>query len=478
MSEANLIAQEDLSTSNAVAEKMTLKSIPSILMSAFNGTPATVLVNTVDGKTPSVAGVPDNLVTDEAPSESESPVRGLILSEDNIIDIKRYVWEGLKLPTSPESVKQALNYHKSFDETKHPEIAPAAFAELHTKINSHCRQWSDLEASIKKQGTSLKIFGQEFVSTGSDILDVIKQMPIMERVKQSLTKYSEQGKEFSFSSDDVEIRGGLVELLSTIKSAAETHHAEAHKLAERLAGYREEMENQIVPSVNQMNDTLVRLSDSDDTKKLVERKAALDVEIENLSKAYSKLVGYAFTGAAGLVLGPVGIISWAITGGVFGDKAEGIRKKRNDREDERNRIIKDLDTQNHLMEFIANTHSSVSKQCAVLDKALVGVKNLEVMWDSVVQYVDDATNKLSRIDESKSLLLFQNNMEGAVNSWKEVRDITGELIQLFESAAKRAKEMGLEPDQTKKDETEQNQNGITEQNKNGEAEQNENGEAK
>ena len=65
------------------------------------------------------------------------------------------------------------------------------------------------------------------------------------------------------------------------------------------------------------------------------------------------------------------------------------------------------------------------------------------MWDAVVQCVDDASGKLSGIDESKSLLLFQNSMKGAVNSWSEVRDITGELVQLFEDASKRAKEMGF-----------------------------------
>ena len=156
------------------------------------------------------------------------------------------------------------------------------------------------------------------------------------------------------------------------------------------------------------------------------------------------MVNYAFTGAAGLALGPLGIISWAITGGIFGDKAEKIRKKRNKREEDRNKITQQLETADALIRFVTSTHSSVSKQCAVLDKALAGVKNLEVMWDAVVQYVDDATDKLEKIDEGKSLLLFQGSMENAVHSWSEVKDITGELIDLFEKATKRAREMGLE----------------------------------
>lgn len=445
MSDNSIITQQDLDASNAMAKTLTLETIPSALMSAFNGKPQApaVLVNAAAGQKPSVAGVPDHLVTDEAPSTSDSPVRGLILTEDNIIDIKRYVWNGLQLPVDEESVRRELKYDSSFDAQKHPEISPSAFAALNTRIHSHCCQWSDLEAAIKAQGTSLKIFGQEFVSTGSSILEVISQMPVIERVKKSLKTYGEEGQEFSFSADDVEIRGGLVELLGTLKSAAQERQEHAHSLAERLAGYRGEMENNIVPSVSNMNQILVRLQESGDTKKLLERKAALDSEIENLSKQYNKLTGYAFTGAAGLILGPLGIISWAITGGIFGDKAERIRKQRNSREKERNSIVQQLATETALLKFVTNTHNDVSKQCAVLDKALVGVKNLEVMWDAVVQYVDDASGKLSGIDESKSMLLFQNSMQGAVNSWSEVRDITGELVQLFEDASKRAKEMGF-----------------------------------
>lgn len=433
------ITQHDLDKSNAFAKTMTLETVPKILMTAFDGVvPApTVLVNTAEGQQPKLTGVPDELVTNEAPSESTSPTRGLILTEDNIIDIKRYVWNGLKLPTSVEDVRAKLGYSPSFDENAHPEIAPAAFAALNTQINTHCKKWSDLEASIKSQGTSLKIFSQHFVNTGGDVLEVIQAMPVLERIKKSIG-------DIHFDAEDKTLQGGLVELLSSLRKDAEKHQADAHSLAERLEAYRRELENEIVPSTNKMNDTLVRIQQSGETAKLLEEKAKLDAEIKNLNKQYDKLVGYAFTGAAGLVLGPVGIISWAVTGGVFGDKAERVRKERNKRQKERDEIIGKLDTEDKLLKFAANTHSSVSKQCAVLDKALVGVKNLEVMWNAVVQYVDDATAKVKDMDEGKSLLLFQNSMKAAVTSWSEVQNITGELVALFEAATKRAKEMGLE----------------------------------
>ncbi len=44
-------------------------------------------------------------------------------------------------------------------------------------------------------------------------------------------------------------------------------------------------------------------------KKLTEAIASLNQEISSLDKEYSKLVGYAFTGASGLILGPIGIAS-------------------------------------------------------------------------------------------------------------------------------------------------------------------------
>ncbi len=56
---------------------------------------------------------------------------------------------------------------------------------------------------------------------------------------------------------------------------------------------------------------------------------ALEDEKEGLEKEYSQAVGLAFTGMAGLLFsGPLGIISWSITGGIYGNKAEKIRKEK------------------------------------------------------------------------------------------------------------------------------------------------------
>lgn len=435
---AETVGKEALEQANALAQK--IQQEPEQL--------AVVLVNACMGRKPQLAGVPDALVTDRALSEQESHTRGLILTEDNIVNIKRYVAFGLKLPTTEEEVHRELGYTAELDEKTPPELSPKAFAELHRKIQEHCKKWSNLEYEIKTQGTALNIFGADFVDTSNSILEVIQAMPVYELVTTTLEAYAEKdAASYEFTIEDQKMQGGILELLAAVKEHAGKCQANAHDLAEKLAQYRAEMENEILPAVGRKDDAMTKRSKSDARAELIKKKEELDAEIKTLDKEYSKMVGYAFTGTAGLILGPLGIISWAVTGGVFGDKAEKVRKNRNERIAERQSILDRLSAEEHLLAFVAQTHERVASQALMLEDALTGVKNLEVMWDAVTQYLDNASREVEEMDNGASLLLFQRHMQAASSSWGEVRDITGELLTLFEQAQQRAKKLDIETKQ-------------------------------
>lgn len=422
-----VVTKEMVSAANEMAETMTPEMMPNILVNAC-----------IDRK-PRVTGIPDEMVTDQAPSAEGSSVKGLILSEENIISIERYRSFGLALPVTDGDVRNVMKYAPDFKEEKHEAIAPAAFVRLNTTIKTHCSLWTGLRNEIILLGVSLNIFSKKFIGAGSDISEVIRNMPVVQRALTTVGGYSET---FPWVKDDKELQLSAISLIDDLKHQVKLQQDRTHALVVRLEGFRATMENDVVPGVSRMNAALLDLEQSDERAQMLNKVQELSKEIESLDKQYNQLVGFAFTGAAGMLLFPVGILTWAITGGIFGDKAEKVRKKRSERQKEKDALAKELEAEEHLAVFVVRTHDEVMKQSLIIDEALVGVKNLEVMWGAVARYIDDSAEELAAITEAQKLILFTRHLDAAVDSWREVQDITGELNFLFNRAEEKARKMG------------------------------------
>ncbi len=407
--------QKQVELANDLAQNITLEQIPLLFVQAMAG------------KTPSVAGVSNDLVTDISPNEPDSPIKGLVLSKEQIIQIKQYVKYGLVLPTTNESVKSYLEY----DESKYPEISPSEFITLFTKVKNHASLWSNLESNIKSLGTDLSIFGDKFVITGNTMIEVINEMPLLKLATQTI---GQSDVSVSLTEDDQEIKYALKDLLEELKSGVAKHLLSTQALIEKLENYRNTMDNSIVPDVSVMDNTIQELDLNKDLAKLISEKTELDSDIDVQDALYSKNVGLAFTGAAGLIAGPIGIVSWAITGGIFGDKAEKARKERNRLIGLRDAKIKEIAALDLFINKVSVLKGKVSDMSLIINEAAVGIRNLETMWISIEQYIDASKNELDEITDSKRLIVFKSKMAAAVESWKNVKDITVELVRLFEEA--------------------------------------------
>lgn len=409
---------DDIEQAKKLGEKLTGDQIPQILVEAMAGKPL------------HVAGVPDGLISNQSPTERGSETKGLVLSKDNIIKIKEYVKYGEGLPLDIPAIQLYLGYNNFYDRTQYEGLKPENFRRLHVNINSHCKEWHGLEAAIKNTGTSLNIFGQNFVITGTDIVGAIDEMPITKKIK-SLKSVN---RDLVFEADDKAIKLTLLELIDGLKKQVENRQRETKELLARIEAYRSYMECEIIPMSARMSTLLSKIDLETEQEQLLKDIQWLESEIKTLGDQYDKMVGLAFTGAAGLIAGPVGIISWAVTGGVYGDKAEKIRKKRN-------KYKSDLETKrgvfaaNDKMKlFVSGVNDRMLEMKIILNDAVTGIKNLEVLWDSVSQYIDDSYSQLKEVDDAMSLLVFKNRMTSAVASWEEVRDITWELVALFNKA--------------------------------------------
>ena len=424
------ISKQDIDQANSLAASMSMASVPEILMRAMGGK-----------EIPKLLGMKS--------FTAESSTTGLVLTTDNIIKIKNYVAFGLGLPNTEATIKERLGYPASLS-TYAKDLAPNDFMPLFALIAAHCATWSDLEAEIKTLGTSLKIFAEKFVITGEDILKLVADLPVKERIKTLTEKEIIEGRTVPFGPDDTAILIGIIELLEILKKEVGARKNKTGLLLKKIQTFRNTLDNKVHPGIATKKSAIKNVNLSTEQKKLTEAIASLNQEISSLDKEYSKLVGYAFTGASGLILGPIGIVSWAITGGVFGYQAEVCRKERNTKIGERDAKQRELATVNTLLTVVGTMDAYLIDTEKVIEDTEIGIQNLEVVWDSVDAYVGqslsdlneirtaETTDKDGKVVKASSIIGFNTSYTSSVSSWKNVRNITADLLDLFDRARKMA----------------------------------------
>jgi hypothetical protein len=356
-------------------------------------------------------------------TDGATEVKGFILSKSQIKQVKQYVQYGLTLPKTEAEVKIYLPYT---DDTN-PLLTTAYYLSVYLIIRKHCEGWSDLEASIKTIGTNLNIFGRDFVIIGDNLAAIINAMPVFQKIKQKVGTYK-------LEAEDMEYKESLSDLLADLRTKVEKHGAVTKDLVAKISAYREEMDNKVYPESLKLAGAIEQCDLTKNADQLLKEKKEYEDEAKRQGEIYKKMVGYAFTGAAGMVLPPLGVISWAITGGIFGDKAEKARKARDQAQKNAEEKGKEIAKNNVAIININSMKNKATNMKQTIADAVVGLQNLDTLWKNLAIYISNSQDELKDISDSDTLLVFSTKMASATDSWRQVKDNTAELLKIFEEA--------------------------------------------
>lgn len=367
------------------------------------------------------------LVTAENPEVKRQP--GLILSREDVINIKLYVKYGLMLPTTYNEVVSYLGYTRS-------DIAglePSEIQKLFTAIHENAKKWTGsdgIETRVKQQGLDLQNFANEFTTMGDEIIAYIESMSIVQRALRTVgtTNLPQSAVNIPFTTEDHQVVSALSELIKLIKKNIADEEESTRNLRNAIAAFRNEISAELEPQVKQKWRLITNANVSQQVTDLKQDIEELEEEIAQLKKDYDKYVGLAFTGAAG------GIVGIAITGGVFGDKAEKTRKKRN----EKIQVKRQKEAELANREKVATAMSALNNQFEDLHIRLVdaetGAANLEFVWQSLHTTIDNSLDDISQIQDGDTLVKFLAQFKGIVEPWKQVKNSANELMQIFNDA--------------------------------------------
>ncbi|MCL2018160.1 MAG: alpha-xenorhabdolysin family binary toxin subunit A [Oscillospiraceae bacterium] len=388
-------------------------------------------------KLPTINTQKESLANDASLSEhtSESSLvesTGLLgLTEENITDIIRYVNKGLSFPTTESDAEIKLGYNANSEISKRfPDFSPASFVSFYSMFNTHAKLWADIEMGgngIIAQGNSLTTYGKTFVSHADMVLEYVRKLDIFLEIKDIEVTETDKKKIIS-----------LGKLLERWQNETKTYHERSLALLDRLIAFEKELLNKLQPAADNKLQSLEKLDLAAETQKLKEEINELKIKIDALQKDYDLNVGLAFTGAAGMIFPLIGVITWSVTGGVFGAKAEKARKERNEVQKRHDDLTARYNDLNSVSNNVSDATAGIADLRIAITNAITGLHSLNAVWNLITQYLGDARDSLLSIDSKDDVLTFIFEMDSAKKSWSEIPAITQGLVDLFNKARNKA----------------------------------------
>ncbi|CDL83341.1 alpha-xenorhabdolysin family binary toxin subunit A [Xenorhabdus szentirmaii] len=360
---------------------------------------------------------------------------GGIFTKEDIISLKLYVKHSLALPYTLEGVKEYIGYN----DIDVDGLKPAKMTDLFKEIHDHALSWSGVEDKVQQQSRDLEEAGRQITEVGQDIINNINQMPIIERVKEKLGDLTDkQLAEITYTGDDKLVASALGEILGSMKKDIEKQQENTQKVKNAVSDFKliligGELSNGNIaqglqPQVNSKKKLMDDNHLSTTIKELEDSINEKNKEIEQLKKDYDKYVGLAFSGAVG------GIIGWAITGGIFGDKAEKARKRKNELIAEVKKLQDQVKGKSALQEAIQNLSHNFNDIGIRMVDAEVALNHLDFMWSTMLGQINSSKDKFLDINNALSLINFTKTFKQVISPWEKVQGSAEQLIKSFDEA--------------------------------------------
>jgi len=360
---------------------------------------------------------------------------GGIFTKEDLINIKLYAKTGLSLPEKQAEVEVYVGYKAAGI----AGLEPSEIGELFGQIRKHALGWDGVQQKVVDQSIDLKGFSTRFVGTGEELLGNIEEWPFVKRIKTSLGAASgAKLDDIHYGPDDPEIAQSLGVTLDLMRKDVTLQQAKTAAVKRDVSDYRvvlvggklstgletPGLEPQVAKKRKAMVDNKLTATIQADEQSLTEKQS----RIEQLKKDYDKYVGLVFTGAAG------GIIGLAITGGIFGAKAEAARKEKNELIEEVRKLQGKVTGAKALQKAIERLSDDFSDIGTRMLDAETALGHLEYMWASILSQIEDSQQQWKSIDDGMKMTTFITVFKNVINPWKTVGDLSGQLIAIIDEA--------------------------------------------
>jgi hypothetical protein len=351
---------------------------------------------------------------------------GLILTKDQLKDLKRYEIAGLALPIELEDVIAYLGYRNGAGIGLEPEDFQKTFKLVH----AHASLWNPLRTDLFTVNNKLVLFSgsiQTYGESMSEVFDDIEALGLVEKSNISTLEdlkrvEMELGQEFPGikQTDRADIGSFLNDILEKVRE----QEALANGIKDRLDAFGFDLANTITPEIQS------RLKQIDNNTLDAEIKAlqtGIDnraLTIEEKNKEYKKLVGDAIAGiSSGLIM----VIYASV-------QAEKVRKERNELKKQQQADIAQMSHKNKVLASLARVRMDIQDLELISIDADIATKNLITVWNKLAGFIVASSREVEGINDGLNMRRFRNRFNLVVGPWRTIEKDAQALQRVFAQA--------------------------------------------
>lgn len=364
------------------------------------------------------------LASGEEANVSRAP--GLLLTTEDVRQIRSYIRSGLALPVDLDQVRKLLGDYDSGIEG----LAPQDIRDLYQMIQTHCQSWDPLEANIRKVGSDLNVFSGNLLVAAQQIVDFVKGLESYQTLKiGDLTpEQIEQMPAVALAAEDQKKISVLMSFFDELNQLLEQHSTSTQAVKAGVSEFKTVLKTRIAPDVS----LKVQLSSSAETDEEISRLNAevthLTQQIEQKASEYAEYVKYALIG---VWWGPVGA---SITGSIYGIKAETVRKEKNGLIEQKRSHEKKLLELNKLLGLLRVLETDLEDMEGRIHGATVGVSGLESLWQLLAELVGSSRRRLDGLDNATYLAILVLRFNTVISNWTDTQKQSLDLLTAFDNA--------------------------------------------
>lgn len=354
---------------------------------------------------------------------------GLLVTNEDIRKIKRYVKEGLELPVDEKEIEQI---HK-LDQLNINGLKSVDLQRLFVKMKDHAETWSALESNMKTVGSDLHVFADNFTSNCTAIIEYLKTLPSymsgVGKIGGLSPEEIDKLPEITLTGEEKKKIPTLLELVDELKIVV-TEHSQSTKLTKTaISNFKHGITNIIKPELGLKITLCNSQIFSDEIKQYNER---LDVINTRIDQKNAEIAEYSRNKWLGVIGGVVGFI---ITSSIYGSKAQQARDELDQLTAERRDIEKKIATTNTLLASLLAFETNLQDLLVRVEGASGSSSNLESLWELIQAYVESSSKRLDGVTNAMYLVSFISRLTSMMENWKAIKKQAGDLLTAFNNVS-------------------------------------------
>lgn len=358
--------------------------------------------------------------------------QGLLITNDDIRKIRRYVNAGLELPIEIEEIEQIHKY----DQLNIAGLKSADMQALFKSMREHAKTWSPLESNMKKVGTDLHVFADNFTSSSQSIIDFLKGLPSYisgtGKIDGLTPEEIENLPEIQLTGDEKQKIPALLALVDELKTVITEHSASTQTTKAQITEFKREISNSLKPALGLK---LALCNSHNFNEEIRQLNEDLDSLNQRINEKLAEIEEYSESKWWGLLGGAVGFI---VTSTIYGNKAQQARKELDQLTTERREFEAEIATISAAFASLRAFETSLQDLQIRIEDAAGSSSNLESLWELIEKYVDSSSKKLDGVTNAMYLVSFVSRLNTMIENWSAIKKQAGDLLTAFNNVTRNA----------------------------------------